>query len=282
MRNIKKIHDSHYAPIQDLITYSPLPSESIDHVDPFLLINHHGPQVYKPGNNGLPFGPHPHRGMETVTFIIDGDIFHRDSGDNKGTILPGGVQYMSAGKGLIHAEVSSDDFKAKGGNLEILQLWLNMPAKNKMDEPHYKDLQKDDIPKVKEGNATIDVLSGEWKGQKGAFQTPSGISLYTLYLENGSNVKTTIPKDHNIFFYMVRGRVDVNGKTAEMRQMVEFNDDDTTIEITAGEESIIILGHAAPFHEPIVSRGPFVMNSEMEINQAYADYQSGKFGTWKY
>ncbi len=122
MRTIKGIHKAEYQPIGDLITYRALPTLSIEMIDPFLFLNHHGPQVYKPYNNGLPFGPHPHRGMETVTFIIDGDIVHKDSGGNESVIKAGGIQWMTAGSGLIHEEISSDDFLRNGGSMEILQL----------------------------------------------------------------------------------------------------------------------------------------------------------------
>src|SRR5690349_21652213 len=124
MRSIKKIHSSEYRPIADLVTYSPMPTRSLEMLDPFLFLNHHGPQVYSPDNDGLPFGPHPHRGMETVTFILDGDIMHKDSGGHESIIREGGIQWMTAGSGLIHAEVSSDEFMDKGGPLEILQLWI--------------------------------------------------------------------------------------------------------------------------------------------------------------
>ena len=135
MRKIVAIHDAVYEPIADLKTYRALPNASIKHIDPFLFLNHHGPQIYPPNNHGLPFGPHPHRGFETVTFILDGDIYHKDSGGNQGTIVPGGVQWMTAGSGLIHSEISSESFKERGGKLEILQLWVNLPARHKLAKP---------------------------------------------------------------------------------------------------------------------------------------------------
>src|SRR5688572_10312288 len=131
-RTIKKIHRAVPHPIHDLKTYSPLPSNQLEQVDPFIFLNHHGPQVYKPGNKGLPFGPHPHRGMETVTFILDGDIMHQDTANHRSVIKSGGVQWMTAGSGLIHAELSSEEFKQNGGALEILQLWVNLPARLKI------------------------------------------------------------------------------------------------------------------------------------------------------
>jgi len=125
LRKIKKVHGSEYRPIADLITYSPMPTRSLDMIDPFLFLNHHGFQKCPQNNHGLPFGPHPHRGMETVTFILEGDIMHKDSSGHESVIEAGGVQYMTAGKGLIHTEVSSSEFKKNGGDLEILQLWLS-------------------------------------------------------------------------------------------------------------------------------------------------------------
>jgi quercetin 2,3-dioxygenase len=132
-----------------------------------------------PNNNGLPFGPHPHRGMETVTFILDGDISHKDSGGHESVIYSGGVQWMTAGSGLLHAEVSSDDFKKFGGDLEILQLWVNLPARLKMTEPNYKGLQQDDIPTLAfdEGMINARVVSGNFQGTKGAFDTLTDITL---------------------------------------------------------------------------------------------------------
>ena len=282
MRSIKKIHEAEYRPIADLITYSPMPTARLQHIDPFLFINHHGPQEYKPGNNGLPFGPHPHRGMETVTFIIDGDIMHKDNGGHESVIEAGGIQWMTAGSGLIHAEVSSEKFKKEGGNMEILQLWLNLPAKHKMAKPFYKGLQKKDIPVKELNNDSIkaQIISGEWWGAKGVFESMNDIHLATLYLNKNSALSIDIPAEHNIFFHMVRGKVEVNGQQAERYQLVEFNNDAPNITIRAIQEAIIILGHAQPFNEPIVAQGPFVMNSMEEIQQAYRDYQAGKFGTW--
>ncbi len=282
MRTIKKIHNSEYRPIADLTTYSPLPTHNLDQVDPFIFLNHHGPQVYPPNNNGLPFGPHPHRGMETVTFIIDGDIMHKDSSGHESTIRSGGIQWMTAGSGLIHAEVSSDQFKKEGGKMEILQMWLNLPAKHKMTKPFYKGLQKEDIPIVKldDGKVKAQIISGKWWGQNGAFDSMNDIYLSTLYLENGAQLDVDIPTNHNVFFHMVRGKVEVNGQNARMYQLVEFLNDDEKISIKALEESIIILGHAKPFNEPVVAQGPFVMNTLEEIHEAYEDYQSGKFGSW--
>ena len=282
MRTVKRIHDATYEPIADLVTFRALPTASIDYIDPFLFLNHHGPQVYPPNNHGLPFGPHPHRGFETVTFILEGDIFHKDSGGGQGIILPGGVQWMTAGSGLIHSEVSSEAFKKSGGSLEILQLWVNLPAIHKMTKPEYVDLQKQDIPVVKEndGRAIVNIVSGAWHGSEGAYQSISDVHLAILEMKAGSILNTSVAAERNIFFYIIRGKVSVNDAEAKALQLVEFSKDGTDISIIANEDAVILFGHALPFNEPVVSHGPFVMNTEAEIREAFADYRAGKMGVW--
>lgn len=284
MRLIKRIHKAEYRPIADLVTYSPLPTRSLQQIDPFIFLNHHGYQTYPERNQGLPFGPHPHRGMETVTFILEGDIMHKDSSGHESVIGPGGVQYMTAGRGLIHAEVSSSEFKRKGGDLEILQLWLNLPASKKMTSPSYIGLQKEDIPtfELNEGKIKVQQLFGEWNGVKGAFEGSFPLTMSTIYLEKGGNFNKEISGNENIFFYIVRGELNVNKEEIMFRNLVEFENSGTKIVVEALEDSILILGHAKPFNEPMVAQGPFVMNTQQQIYEAYQDYQAGKFGTWKF
>lgn len=284
MRSVKKIHKATFSPIADLKTHSPLPSPQLKQIDPFIFLNHHGPQDYKPNNNGLPFGPHPHRGMETVTFIIDGQILHKDSGGYESVIGPGGVQWMTAGKGLIHAEVSPEEFKKKGGKLEILQLWVNLPAKFKMTNPLYVGKQKDEIPSflLDNGKVSLQLISGDWEEHKGAFNSLTEIMLSTIYFKKGGRFIAKVPVEKNIFLYIIRGILQVNSEKTEGFQLIEFEKDGDVFEIIAEEDSTIIFGHAKPLNEPMVAQGPFVMNSLEEIHQAYEDYRNGKFGTWGY
>lgn len=284
MRLIKKIHKAEYRPIADLVTYSPMPTRSLQQIDPFIFLNHHGFQTYSERNQGLPFGPHPHRGMETVTFILEGDIMHKDSSGHESVIGPGGVQYMTAGSGLIHAEVSSSDFKRNGGDLEILQLWLNLPAAKKMITPNYVGLQQEEIPTLDldRGKVKIQQLFGEWNGVNGAFEGTFPITMSTIYLEKGGKFEKEIPAEENIFFYIVRGELNVNGTEVMFRNLVEFDNSGQKIEVEALDDSILILGHALPFNEPMVAQGPFVMNTQKQIQEAYADYQAGKFGSWNH
>lgn len=283
MRTVKRIHKARYSPVGDLITYSPLPSETLEQIDPFIFLNHHGPQVYKPGNNGLPFGPHPHRGMETVTFILEGDISHKDSHGHESVITKGGVQWMTAGRGLLHAEVSSDEFKKKGGNLEILQLWINLPSKYKMTDPAYTGFREADIPRVilDYGKVKVNIISDNFEGYKGAMHSLTSVGMYTIELSHGGTLSVKIPAERNIFFYVVRGEVNVNGKNAPALSLVEFLNIGEELKIEAAKESYVILGHALPYNEPVVAHGPFVMNTMEEIKEAYNDFRAGKFGTWE-
>lgn len=284
MRIIKRIHKAEYRPIADLVTYSPLPTRSLQQIDPFIFLNHHGFQTYPAQNQGLPFGPHPHRGMETVTFILEGDIMHKDSSGHESVIGPGGVQYMTAGRGLIHAEVSSSEFKKRGGDLEILQLWLNLPAAKKMIQPKYVGLQKEEIPAfgLDGGKIKVQQLFGEWNGVKGAFEETFPLTMSTIYLEKGGKFEKEIPAGENIFFYIVRGELNVNGEELQFRNLVEFSNTGEKITVEAFEDAILILGHALPFNEPMVAQGPFVMNTQQQIYEAYQDYQAGEFGSWEH
>ncbi|QNF31631.1 pirin family protein [Adhaeribacter swui] len=282
MRTIKKIHTAVYAPIHDLVTYRALPSNQIDYLDPFLFLNHHGPQVYPPFNRGLPFGPHPHRGFETLTFVLAGDIVHRDTGSGESVIGAGGIQWMTAGRGLIHAEVSSEDFKEHGGNVEVIQLWFNLPAKLKMVAPHYVGLQQEEIPAVvqDEGKVTIHAVSGNWAGTPGPVASLTDIQIVRLELLAGGVFTTQVPANRSILCYVVRGKVNVNGEPAGTHNLVQFNQDEEEIRIEATEYTTLILGHGEPYNEPVVAQGPFVMNTQAEIMQAMRDYQMGKMGVW--
>lgn len=284
MRTIKKIHKPIFERIADLTTYRAIPTTSIDYLDPFLFLNHHGPQIYPPNNNGLPFGPHPHRGMETITFILDGDIAHLDSNGEKSVIKSGGVQWMTAGKGLIHSEISSKEFKQDGGKLEILQLWVNLPAKEKMRQPYYKGLQKEQIPNVSsdDGLTKINIISGQYQGVEGLFESVIGLHMYTFEFKKNADFTLDISKEDNIFFYLVRGKLTVNGAMTNKMSLVEFDHNEETISIHAETDSFLLFGFALPLNEPVVSQGPFVMNTREEIIQAYEDYRNGKFGTWQH
>jgi redox-sensitive bicupin YhaK (pirin superfamily) len=283
MKKIKKTYRAISAPIADLITYCALPTSEVDYIDPFLFLNHHGPQTYAPNNKGLPFGPHPHRGFETLTFILEGDIMHQDTGGGKSVIEKGGVQWMTAGSGLIHAEVSSDKFKKEGGPLEILQLWFNLPARYKMVKPNYIGLQQHEIPSATEdgGKVKVNVISGKRSDVQGPIESLSGVELASIELKQGGTFTTSVAPERNIFFYVVRGKVNVNNQEVSKLHLVEFENAGDEIRVEALEAAYILFGHAKPYDEPVVAHGPFVMNTEQEIQEAFRDYQAGKMGSWE-
>jgi redox-sensitive bicupin YhaK (pirin superfamily) len=295
-RTIRRTHRAIRDDIGDLHTWRPLPNNVLDQLDPFLFLNHHGPQVYPPGNRGLPFGPHPHRGFETVTFIVEGSLTHRDTGGHESVIEAGGVQWMTAGSGLEHAEVSPEKFLREGGPLEILQLWVNLPARLKMTEPRYVGLQKNEIPALESASGVVvNLISGGWDKRgaaegEGGWKPPldgtatgpipslTGVFMSTIEFAGSGSIALPAPKHRTIFLYVVRGGVRVGDREAGAFHLLEMNDDGDEIVIAAAAAGTILLfGHADPIREPVVSYGPFVMNTREEIVQAIRDYENGKF-----
>lgn len=285
MKTVKALHRARREDIGDLVTYQALPVDALGvaGLEPFLLLNHHGPQVYPPRNGGLPFGPHPHRGFETVTFILAGDLVHRDSGGYESLIRAGGVQWMTAGRGLVHSETSSEEFLREGGRLEVLQLWLNLPARLKMTGPRYVGLQREEIPAVAldGGRVTLDPLAGEWEGARPAFETLTDVHLAVVRLERGGRFAAEVAPGRSVFFYVVRGEVTAGGAHAPALHLVEFGEEGTRVEVEARGDAVVLFGHAAPNREPVAARGPFVMNTDAEIAEAVRDYRAGRFGVWQ-
>jgi redox-sensitive bicupin YhaK (pirin superfamily) len=273
-RTVRKQYRAIRDDIGELHTWRPLPNDEIQQIDPFLFLNHHGPQVYPPRNRGLPFGPHPHRGFETVTFIVEGSLTHRDTGGHESVIEAGGVQWMTAGRGLEHEEVSPPEFLERGGPLEILQLWINLPSRLKFTEPRYVGLQKDQIPSFENAAVTVNLISGDWSGHRGPIESLTDVHLMTVALTAGSRTVLPAPRGRNVFFYIVRGKLTIG----EAFHLIDWNDDGDEIEVEAVTGAFIIFGHAKPYGEPVVAHGPFVMNTREEIVQAIRDYQAGKFG----
>lgn len=272
-RALIRTHPAHRDDIGDLVTRRPVPGPAIGHVGAFLFLNHHGPQTYKPGNSGLPFGPHPHRGFETVTFILEGELAHTDSAGHESIIRAGGVQWMTAGSGIVHAEVSPASFKRDGGAMEILQLWVNLPARLKMSPPRYTGVQAGSIPAV-DG---VHLVSGELGGAHGPIESLTGVFMSFVEAKIGDRFTFDGLSGRDVFLYAARGSIMVGGKTVPQFNLGELGPGDS-LTIEATEPALFLFGHADPIDEPIVAHGPFVMNTEQEIRQAYMDYQAGKFG----
>ncbi|MGC6387052.1 pirin family protein [Ewingella sp. S1.OA.A_B6] len=278
-RKITQQYKAYRDDIRDLQTRRPVPGPELENLDPFLFLNHHGPQVYAPNNLGLPFGPHPHRGFETVTFILRGELSHSDTGGHESIIGTGGVQWMTAGSGLIHAELSPESFKRSGGELEILQLWINLPSYLKMTTPSYVGLQADEIPMItlSKGHGSISLVSGSLSGVTGPVSSLTGIVMMTGQLSAGSEITLPAPAERQVFLYTVKGRLSIDGEMAQAWHLIDLDSSDDSVTITAIDDAVFLFGHGDKINEPVVSHGPFVMNSVEEINQAILDYQAGKF-----
>jgi redox-sensitive bicupin YhaK (pirin superfamily) len=276
-RKVTSVHAAYRDDIGDLVTRRPVPGPGVENVGAFLFLNHHGPQGYPPNNRGLPFGPHPHRGFETVTFILDGELAHTDSAGHESVIRAGGVQWMTAGRGIVHAEVSPADFKRDGGPMEILQLWLNLPARLKMTAPRYVGVQADGIPAIETDAATVHLVSGRWREQAGPIDSLTGVFLSWVEARPGARLTFDGLSGRDVFLYVARGGIEVAGRQLRPFELAQLSEGDS-VTIAASEAALFLFGHAEPIEEPIVAHGPFVMNSVEEIRQAFADYQAGKFG----
>lgn len=274
-------HDAAYQNMGGLDTWQALPFPDGWQSDPFLLLNHHGPQEFPPHNQGLPFGPHPHRGFETLTFVERGDIVHRDSTFGESTIHEGGIQWMTAGSGLVHAEVSSERFKREGGVSEVLQLWMNLPAHLKNTPPNYTGLEAGAIPAIAlDGEQTfLRLVSGRFAEVQGPVDSLTGLTTGVLSLVGGGRFSEENLAGRQVLCYVVRGNVQINGQAAETHQTVALDLEGDAVEIEAASESCLIYAHGKPIGEPVVSHGPFVMNTADEIHQAIRDYQEGRMGS---
>jgi redox-sensitive bicupin YhaK (pirin superfamily) len=278
-RAIRLRHEAYRDDIGDLVTRRPLPGPAVQQIDPFLFLNHHGPQVYPPGNRGLPFGPHPHRGFETVTLILAGELEHLDSAGHRSVITAGGVQWMTAGRGLIHSELSPEEFRRRGGPLEILQLWVNLPARLKMAPPAYVGLQRESIPALPtaDGRGCVNLIAGRRDGAEGPIRSLTGVFMSTVELADGGSVGFDALGRRNVFLYVVRGAIEIGDSRATAHTLVELDREGDRVDIRAVDDTVLVFAHAEPIDEPVVAHGPFVMNTREEITQAIRDYQAGRF-----
>lgn len=279
-KSIRRLHAAVRDDIGDLLTQRPLPAPHLAQLDPFLFLNHHGPQTYPPDNHGLPFGPHPHRGFETVTFIVEGMLTHKDSAGHESTIRAGGVQWMTAGRGIVHAEISPREFLRDGGPLELLQLWVNLPARLKMTAPAYTGLQREQIPVCGTGDprVSLHLVAGEWNGVRGPVAALTGVFMSMVALKAGGSVCLPGLQARAVLLYVVRGCLTIVGQRAAAFNLVELNEEGDAVVLEAETDSLVLFGHADRIGEPMVAHGPFVMNTREQIAEAIADYQAGRFG----
>ena len=251
------------------------------HLSPFLLLDYAGPANFPPAKKPRGVGQHPHRGFETVTIVYQGEVEHRDSTGAGGLIGPGDVQWMTAAGGILHEEFHSQAFTERGGVLEMVQLWVNLPAKDKMAQPRYQTLVDAQIPSVAlpDGAGRVRVIAGTFDGHQGPAQTFTPVDVWDVRLTQGHAARFDTPDGHTLAMVVLHGTVLVNGKEVVREgQLVQFDRMGSGVEIEANSDATLLLLGGEPIDEPIVGHGPFVMNSEQEIHQAFADFQSGRFG----
>ena len=261
----------------------PLPSEEIENVDPFILLHHYGPYAISEFNNPFDLGPHPHRGFEPITLLFQGEQFHRDSLGNEMVVKAGDVQWTTAGHGIVHAEAPTKEFVKKGGTLEGIQLWLNLPAKDKMMTPNYQHLEHAQIPKVysNDKKVQLNIIAGKQQHESGLIQTQTDVNVFTAKANKGGKIEIQISESHQSLIYLLEGEVLVNASEILKKgahQMITFNYDGNTIEFEAKKESVILILSGIPIKEKVTQHGPFVMNTQTEILEAMRDYQQGKMG----
>ena len=251
------------------------------HLSPFLLLDYAGPTHFKPAERRRGVGQHPHRGFETVTIVYEGEVEHRDSTGAGGKIGPGDVQWMTAAAGILHEEYHSQDYTRTGGPFEMVQLWVNLPARDKMSAPGYQTLLDRDIPVVAlpDDAGRLRVIAGEYDGHRGPAQTHTPINVWDVGLNQGHAARFTMPEGHTLALVVLRGTVQVNGsEVIREAQMVMFDRAGSEVMLEANSDTKLLLLGGEPIDEPIVGYGPFVMNSEDEIRQAVTDFNSGRFG----
>ncbi len=261
----------------------PIPTQGIEQVDPFLLLHHYGPYAISEFNNPFDLGPHPHRGFEPITLLFKGEQLHRDSLGNEMIVKAGDVQWTTAGRGVIHAEGPTKEFVRKGGDLEGIQLWLNLPAKDKMIPPAYQHIKSEDLPVVinEDGTVALKVVAGEQQGKKGPIKTQTAVNVYTLKTSEKGSMIIDLPKDHSSLVYLLDGEVLINNEVTLKKgamQMVTFQQDGDAIHIEGTGASNLLVLSGAPINEKVTSWGPYVMNTQTEIMEALRDYQQGKMG----
>lgn len=284
MKKLLRIHQSsgmHWVgngfPVRSVFDYNGLGRE----LSPFLLLDYAAPYQFTPGNEKRGVGAHPHKGFETVTVAYQGELEHRDSSGGGGKIGAGDVQWMTAGNGIVHEEFHSTDFTKKGGTLQMVQLWVNLRAKDKSAQPGYQTLLNAQIPNVAlpQDAGTVRVIAGEYAGQRGPAKTFTAINLWDVNLLAGDSADLPLPDGHTTTLLVLSGKVVLNGERESGEgDLAIFASAGTGITVKASADAKLLVMGGEPIAEPVVGHGPFVMNSRAEIQQAVEDYQLGKMG----
>jgi redox-sensitive bicupin YhaK (pirin superfamily) len=256
-------------------------SEENKHISPFLLLDHAAPTYFPPTDKKLGVGEHPHRGFETVTMAIKGEVEHRDSSGGGGKISTGGVQWMTAGSGVVHDEFHSRDFAEKGGEFEMVQLWVNLPAKNKMTKPRYQSLDKKDFPivRLQDGTTKLKIIAGNYGGLSSPTETFTKINIYEVEGHQNSEVKLNFDDGTNTLILQLAGSSIIGDQHLDKGFLGIFSRSGVSINLKTTEDSKILILNGEPIEEPLEAYGPFVMNTREELKVAFRDFQEGKMGS---
>lgn len=263
-----------------VFNYFPGGGISQQRVSPFLMMDFNAEYDFGASDHIRGVDVHPHKGFETVTIAYKGSVAHHDSTGNSGIINPGDVQWMTAGAGLLHKEYHEENFSKRGGPFEMVQLWVNLPAKDKLTPPKYQAITAEQMAKVNlpDNAGTVNVIAGSFNENKGPASTFTPVNMLDIRLNEGGELSTEIPALHNTVLLVVEGSIEVNGGQANLHDLVLFKNEGENINIKAFENSVLLLLSGEPINEPIAQYGPFVMNTRQELQEAFEEFQSGKFG----
>ena len=283
LNTIKRAGKSHYVNMGPIRLRQPFPTQHIEMIDPFVLLHHYGPYEISETNNPFDLGPHPHRGFEPVTFLVQGEQLHRDSLGNESVVKAGDVQWTTAGRGIVHAEKPTSEFVKQGGIIEGIQLWLNLPSEKKMISAAYQHVKSNEFRAIRSqnGKVNIQIIAGELNGQYGRILTQTAVNAFMIDAKAGGEQSISYLSTHQSMIYLLKGKVTINGVEDlefDRNQLMEFQQDGEGITIKAQEDSLILFLSGEPLNEPVATYGPYVMNSQTELLEAMRDYQMGKMG----
>lgn len=271
-------HGQHWVgdgfPVNNMFAYG-----NDDNISPFLLLDYAKPTNFKPADKPRGVGRHPHRGFETVTIVYAGELQHKDTAGNQGKIGPGDVQWMTAARGILHEEMHSEEFTRNGGNLEMVQLWVNLPAESKMSQPHYQEITNATIPNVTlaEDKGNVRVIAGTFEYTKSNVKTFTPMDIYDIRLKDAAALNIPVKDGFNALLLVLDGKGAIDGKDVKAGDLIKFSKQGQTIPLVARSDLKALYLSGQPINEPVIGAGPFVMNTEAEIKQAYSDFRAGKF-----
>ena len=283
LNTIQTIGRSDFVNMGPIRLRQPLPTQQIDMVDPFILLHHYGPYEINEKSNPFDLGPHPHRGFEPITFLVQGEQLHRDSLGNESVVKAGDVQWTTAGRGIIHAEGPTKDFVKRGGTIEGIQLWLNLPAEKKMIEANYQHAKHEEFNVIISEDKKVEtrIVAGTINNTYGKIATQTPVNAFLIDAKAGGKQTINFDSSHQGMLYLLNGKVKVNdSETLELNenQLIQFHQDGEGFTLEAEANSLLLFLSGEPFNETVSTYGPYVMNTQTEIMEAMRDYQMGKMG----